>query len=99
MIGKELTIRSFTPVTGKIMNLIPGDIGRPITDIKSNLKVSDLKQKVGRVIDTLEILETDIDSMNGKRYSMKIRPYRTFDNKIDGVVLVLVELDSEQSGS
>ena len=76
------------------MNLIPTDIGRPITDIKSNLRIPDLRQIVTDVIDSLEIRENEVEDNNGKWYSMKVRPYRTLDNKIEGVVIVLIDVDS-----
>jgi two-component system CheB/CheR fusion protein len=76
------------------MNLIPSDLGRPVTDIKTNLRIHDLRESVSRVVDTLEIHESEVEDTAGKRYSMRIRPYRTVDNKIDGVVVVLFELDS-----
>jgi two-component system CheB/CheR fusion protein len=93
MLGNDLRIRRFTPVTEKIMSLIPTDIGRAITDIKSHLRIPDLRQLVTRVIDSLEIQENEVEDNNGRWYSMRIRPYRTADNKIDGVVIVLIELD------
>jgi len=96
MLGNDLRVRRFTPVTQKMMNLIPTDIGRPITDIKSNLRIPDLRQIIMRVIDTLEIQENEVEDNSGKWYSMRTRPYRTMDNKIDGVVIVLIELDSRQ---
>jgi two-component system CheB/CheR fusion protein len=94
MLGNDLRIRRFTPVTEKVMNLIPTDIGRPITDIKSNLRIPDLRQLVTRVIDSLEIHENEVEDISGKWYSIRIRPYRTLDNKIDGVVIALIDLDS-----
>lgn len=75
------------------MNFIPADVGRPFSDIKSNLKVPDLRQIISRVADTLEIQEMQVEDTNGRWYSMRIRPYRTVDNKIDGVVLILFDLD------
>ena len=45
------------------------------------------------VIDSLEIMESEVEDNSGRWYSMRIRPYRTFDNKIDGVVIVLIDLD------
>jgi two-component system, chemotaxis family, CheB/CheR fusion protein len=96
MLGNDLRIRRFTPVTQKVMNLIPTDIGRPITDIKSNLRLPDLRQVISRVVDTLEIQEIEVEDNAGKWYSMRIRPYRTLDNKIDGVVIVLIEMDPRQ---
>jgi two-component system CheB/CheR fusion protein len=94
MLGNDLRVRRFTPVTEKVMNLIPADIGRPITDIKSNLRISDFRALISRVIDTLEIQDSEIEDNNGKTYSMRIRPYRTLDNKIDGVVIILIDLDA-----
>ena len=88
MLGNDLRIRRFTPVAEKMMNLIPSDVGRPITDIKPNLKFKDLKKSITDVLDTLKIEQTKVEGQNGKWYSMKIRPYRTVDNKIDGVVII-----------
>lgn len=93
MLGNDLRIRRFTPVTEKVMNLIPTDIGRPITDIKSTLRTPDLQKAVSRVVETLEIQEIQVEDINGRWYSMLIRPYRTMDNKIDGAVIVLLDLD------
>jgi two-component system CheB/CheR fusion protein len=98
MLGTDLHIRRFTPVTERVMNLIPTDIGRPITDIKSNVRIPDLRQLVTRVVDSLEIHESEVEDNDGKWYSMKIRPYRTLDNKIDGVVIVLIDLDPRLQG-
>jgi len=94
MLGNDLRIRRFTPVAEKVMNLIPTDIGRPITDIKTNLRIPDLRQMAMRVIDSLEIQENEVEDNNGRWYSMRIRPYRTLDNKIDGVVIVLIDSDA-----
>ena len=93
ILGSDLRIRRFTPTTEKVMNLIATDVGRPITDIKTNIRVPELKQWVSRVIDTLEIYEKEIEDSSGKWYSIRIRPYRTLDNKIDGVVIVFFDLD------
>jgi two-component system CheB/CheR fusion protein len=93
MLGNDLRIRKFTPMAEKVMNLIRSDVGRPITDIKANLKMPDLKQSIQRVIDSLEIGEFRVEDNDGRWYSMKIRPYRTLDNKIDGVVIVFLDID------
>ena len=97
MLGNDLRVRRFTPVTEKVMNLIPTDIGRPITDIKSNLRAVDLRALVSRVMESLEIHESAVEDTSGRWYSMRIRPYRTMDNRIDGVVMVLIDLDSRRA--
>jgi len=92
MLGNDLRIRRFTPMAQKVMNLIGTDIGRPITDIKPNLKVENLKDIITDVLDTLKIQDLQVEDSNGNWYSMRIRPYRTADNKIAGVVMVLVDV-------
>jgi two-component system, chemotaxis family, CheB/CheR fusion protein len=81
MLGGDLRIRRFTPTTEKLLNVIPSDLGRPITDVTSNLKLPQLRPLITRVIDTLEIQEIEVEDKNGKWYSVCIRPYRTIDNK------------------
>src|SRR5205085_8661560 len=96
MLGNDLRVRRFTPMAEKVMNLIPSDIGRPITDIKSNLKIENLRKSIAKVIDSLEIHEAQVEDNRGKWYSLRIRPYRTIENKIDGVVIIVLDLDSRQ---
>ena len=93
MLGNDLRVRRFTPMAERVMNLIPADVGRCITDIKPNLRIPDLKRSISHVIDSLQIEEFDVENANGRWYCMRIRPYRTFDNKIDGVIIVLLDLD------
>src|SRR5262249_31099877 len=73
------------------------DIGRPVTDIKPNVKTPDLRQAIQRTIDSLEIQEFRVEDGDGRWYSMRIRPYRTLDNKIDGVVMVLLDIESRRA--
>jgi two-component system CheB/CheR fusion protein len=63
MLGNDLRIRRFTPVSERVMNLIQTDVGRPITDIKSNIRLPDLQQLVTRVIDSLEIQEIEVEAV------------------------------------
>jgi two-component system, chemotaxis family, CheB/CheR fusion protein len=93
MLGNDLRVRRFTPLAERVMNLIGTDVGRPITDIKPNLRLPELKQIISHVIDSLEIHESEVQDNSGKWYSMRIRPYRTADNKIDGVVIVFLDVE------
>jgi two-component system CheB/CheR fusion protein len=87
-LGRDLRTRRFTPMAETILNLINADVGRPITDIKPNLRVPDFrKAAISHVLETLEVHEEQVEDAGGKSYSMRIRPYRTADNKIDGVVM------------
>ncbi len=94
MVSRDLRIRRFTPLAEKVFNLIPTDLGRPISDIKSNLQLDDLPGLLMKVIDTLEPHESDVQDRDGHWYSLRIRPYITLDNKIDGASIVLLDIDT-----
>src|SRR5262249_53627909 len=94
MVGRDLRIRRLTPLAEKVFNLIPTDVGRPISDIKSNLNVEDLGQLIVQVIDALTPYEAEVQDANKHWYSLRIRPYVTLDNKIDGASIVLLDIDS-----
>ena len=94
MVWPDLRIRRFTPVAEKSFNLIASDIGRPISDIKLNLSVPDLTQLLTEVIDTVTTKELEVQDRQGRWYLLRIRPYRTLDNQIDGAVVVLVDIDA-----
>lgn len=93
MLGGDLQIRRYTPVAEKIFNLIPSDMGRPISDINHNLNLPDLDQQILDVIGTLNFKTQEVQDQDGRWYDLRIRPYRTIDNKIDGAVVILVDID------
>ena len=94
MVGRDLRIRRMTPLAEKAFNLIPFDVGRPISDIKPNLNVADLPGLITGVIDSLTPYEADVQDLAGRWYSLRIRPYVTMDSKIAGASIVLVDIDS-----
>jgi two-component system CheB/CheR fusion protein len=93
MLANDLKIRRFTPTAKKIFNLIPTDIGRPFSHIRSTLDVSDLEQMILEVIDTLNSKEQAVQTLSGYWYNLRIHPYRTTENVIDGVVILLLDID------
>jgi two-component system CheB/CheR fusion protein len=93
MLSQDLRIRRFTPSAQRVMNLISGDIGRPLRDINTRLRRPGLESMITEVIDTMTVKEEEIQDENGRWYSLRVRPYRTVDNKIDGAVVILVEID------
>ena len=93
MLGPDLSIRRFNPMAQEMLNLIPGDLGRPIGDIRLKVEVPDLERLIKEVINTLNIKELEVQDREGRWYSLRLRPYRTSDNKIDGVVLALVDVN------
>jgi two-component system, chemotaxis family, CheB/CheR fusion protein len=95
MLGPDLRVRRFTPAAEKLLNLIPTDIGRPLGDLKLHLDgLPDLEPLLLEVLETVTAREREIRDKHGHWYSLRLRPYRTVDNRIDGVVLLLVDVDA-----
>ena len=92
MLDAAVRIRRFNPGAQRALNLIASDISRPITDMKTTLQIDDLGEIITSVIDTLETREREVKDTSGRWYSLRVRPYKTVENKIDGAVLVLVEI-------
>ena len=87
-----LNVRRFTNQAAKIIKLIPGDIGRPITDIASILKYPTLIEDSREVLQKLVYREKDIAATNGRWFSVRIMPYRTQANVIDGIVITFSDI-------
>jgi two-component system CheB/CheR fusion protein len=92
MLGRDLRIRTFTPVAEKLLNLRPADSGRPIGELNLGIGVDDLEGLVADVIQTLETKELEVVAPKGGTHLMRIRPYRTAEDKIEGVVLALFDI-------
>jgi two-component system CheB/CheR fusion protein len=93
MIDNELRIRRLTTSAERLFGFQPGDIGRPIVDIQKLLSMDDLEPRVRRVFETLNPEETELQDRQGCWHVLHIRPYRTGDNRIEGAVLILVDID------
>jgi two-component system, chemotaxis family, CheB/CheR fusion protein len=98
MLGGDLRIRRFTPFAQRILHLIPTDIGRPLADINHTLDLPDLQARILAVINTLTSDKQEVQDRQGHWYDMHIRPYRTIDDKIDGAMLMLVDIDALKRG-
>jgi two-component system, chemotaxis family, CheB/CheR fusion protein len=93
MVGPDLTIRRLTPPARKIMNLLPADLGRPIGHLKANVDVPDLEALIADVIEEMQPRQREVHDREGRRYELRVHPYRTDDNKIDGAVLLLLDIE------
>jgi two-component system, chemotaxis family, CheB/CheR fusion protein len=93
ILGPRMQIRRFTPMAEKVLNLIPTDIGRPLTDINMGLDVKDISGLMAEVMDTPATKEVDVQDAAGRWHSLRLRPYKTYENKIDGVVMTLIDID------
>jgi PAS domain-containing protein len=91
-LDSTLCVRRFTSETSKITKLIPGDVGRPITDIASALLYPDLVNDAQQALRTLVKVERQIPVPDGSWFAARILPYRTLDNMIDGVVITFMDI-------
>jgi two-component system CheB/CheR fusion protein len=91
-LDKELNIRRFTDQATKIFKLIKSDIGRPFTDQVSQLIYPELTEDAFEVLRTLIFIEKQIPTKDGRWFSTRIMPYRTFDDRIDGLVITFINI-------
>ena len=92
-VDRQLRILRFTPTATRIINLIQSDVGRPVAHVVSNLVGYDhLVADAQAVLDTLIPKEMDVQTTDGKWYTMRIQPYRTLDNVIEGAVITFVDI-------
>ena len=94
LVGRDLTIRSFTPLAAKTFNLIATDIGRQLTSMRNNLDCPNLDQLLTQVVQSVSSLEQEVQDKEGHWFSLRVRPYLTVDNRVDGAVLMLVDIDA-----
>jgi len=88
----SLAIRRFTPSATSLFHLIPGDIGRPLGDITSELDDPALADETEAVLRTLRVRERSVRARDGRSFDVRIVPYRTAGNVIDGVVITFTEM-------
>jgi two-component system, chemotaxis family, CheB/CheR fusion protein len=94
-LDRHLVIRSFTPAVATLYKLIPGDQGRPLTDIVTRLQYSRLQDDVNEVLQTQRPLERRVARDDrSSHYLMRILPYRTADNAVDGALLTFIDVTS-----
>jgi signal transduction histidine kinase len=93
VVGADLRLRRFSPCTHRVLNVLPGDVGRSIGDFKLKINVPDLEPLIQEVLDTLAIKELEVADQHGSWYRMVVRPYKTSDLRIDGAVITLLDID------
>jgi two-component system, chemotaxis family, CheB/CheR fusion protein len=91
MLDRSLLIRRFNAGAQRALNLIPADVGRPMNELSMSLIADGIEGVVADVIERLEVREMDVTDRSGKKYRVRIRPYKTTDSRIEGAVLALVE--------
>ena len=91
-----LNIRRYTEQATRLLRLIPTDVGRPITDVTTDLLDAALPEAVAKVLRTLVPLEREIASDDGRWFAMRVMPYRTLDDVIDGVVITFMDISASK---
>ena len=91
-LDNEMQLRRFTPYATKLFKLIPGDVGRRLSDIVTDLDYPQLKEDAQEVLRTLVFQEKAVATHDGRWYRVRIMPYRTQDNLIDGVVITFTDI-------
>jgi two-component system CheB/CheR fusion protein len=99
IVGSDLTIRRFTPRAQQLFALIPGDVGRPLLNINPTVEIPDLQQTVSQVMSSFAAAERTISDRKGDRFQLRVLPYRTGENKVDGAVITLVDVSRQGAGA
>ena len=92
-LDNDLNIQSFTPAATKLFSLRETDIGRPIIEITSKLKYGALTDDARKTLDSLTVVNREVETLDGRWYSLRIIPYRTRQNEITGLVLTFLDID------
>jgi two-component system CheB/CheR fusion protein len=91
-LDNNLNVRRFTTQATKIIKLIPSDVGRPITDLASDLLYPELTADAREVLRKLGFAEKPVNARDGRWFTVRIMPYRTLDDRIDGVVITFADI-------
>jgi two-component system CheB/CheR fusion protein len=94
MLGPDLRVRRITPAAEKVLHVRPADVGRLVSDLRLPIDVPDLGEMIAESIDSLSVKQREVQDHDGHWYLLRIRPYRTLENKIDGAVIKLLDIDS-----
>ena len=91
-LDNEMKLRRFTTFATKVFKLIPGDVGRPLSHVVTDLDYPQLKDDALEVLRTLVFQEKQVGTHDGRWYRVRIMPYRTQENVIDGVVITFINI-------
>jgi len=98
LLDTDLTIRLFTPATKRLFNMIPDDVGRPLTDLSSLGSEAALVSDARRALQSLEPVEREIEALSGAWYVRRILPYRP-EGQIEGIVITFVDITHQKQAA
>ena len=93
MLGPKGEIRRYTPAAEKLLKLRPADAGRPLKDLQPAFDLPDFSELLSQVIETITPIEREILSKEGRWHLVRIRPYRARGNRIEGTVVLVLDVD------
>ena len=93
-LDNALNIRRFASHTTHVFKLIAADVGRPLSDIVTDLDYPQLHQDAQEVLRTLIFMEKQIKACHDRWFKVRIMPYRTQDNVIDGLVITFIDISA-----
>ncbi len=96
VLSSDLRIRRFTPMAEKVLGLLPADIGREITGLRLPLNLPNLERLITTAMEDLCVKQRDVQHRDGHWHALQARPYRTADNRIDGAVIALWDIDASK---
>ncbi len=96
LLGRDLSIRRFSAQAENQFSLLASDLGRSITGVRHQLAVPDLEALITGVITSVRECEREVQDKDGRWYSLRVRPYLTLDNKVDGAVFLLVDINASK---
>lgn len=96
ILDSQQRVRRFTPTANALLNLIPGDVDRPFNQVRTDLELPDFESQVQEVLSTLVPVRFERQNSQGRWFAVSIRPYRTGDGRIDGVVVTFSDIDEER---
>lgn len=91
-LDRALRVKQYTPRATEIFNLLPSDLGRPLLDLKHRLLYDGIQTDMEAVLNRLQIVEREVKGQDHIWYAMRVLPYRTSDDRLDGIVLTFVDV-------
>jgi two-component system CheB/CheR fusion protein len=95
-LDRGLNIKRYTPRVTDIFNLIPSDAGRPLSHITHRLSPDNFQKDAAKVLQSLQPMEREVRSEDGRAFIVRFSPYRTLDDKIDGVVISFIDITERE---
>jgi two-component system CheB/CheR fusion protein len=96
-LDRDLRIKRYTPRISEVFNVIPGDVGRPLAHLASRLEYPRLLEDAAGVLASLRPIEQEVRSRDGRYYIVRVHPYRTTDNRIDGAVMTFFDITQRRA--